>query len=147
MSKVKANLKWVNGVIQENVGSVIGNEKMEIEGATKRAQGEAEYQKAQSENNPNNENVGKLQANVKWANGAVKENVGNLIGDKELETAGAIERSEGNQEYQRLAQQSDKPIKASDKFNANLKWADGVAKENIGSVTGNTRMQLKLKMT
>ncbi|ORY01617.1 putative cruciform DNA binding protein [Basidiobolus meristosporus CBS 931.73] len=82
MDKLNANVKSASGAIKENVGSAFGNEQMQAEGKATRAEGNAEYKKAQAEG---------------YAQGAAcKDTVGSAVGNEQMEAEGKAGRAKGD---------------------------------------------------
>ncbi|ORX78768.1 putative cruciform DNA binding protein [Basidiobolus meristosporus CBS 931.73] len=87
MDKFNANVKAASGAVKENVGSAIGNEQMQAEGKARRAEGNAEYKKAQAE--------GYAQGASEKLKGNVKNTVGCAIGNEQMEAEGKAGRVKG----------------------------------------------------
>ncbi|KAI9291519.1 hypothetical protein K502DRAFT_326250 [Neoconidiobolus thromboides FSU 785] len=129
-SKITANVNYVVGAVKENVGHVLGNESLKATGLAQKAKGDAEYKAAE----PN-----KLNANVNYAVGVVKENVGHVLGNKSLEATGAAQKAEGSAEAK--AVDVENSTGEPSKINANLNYAIGAVKENVGHALGNKSLE------
>jgi uncharacterized protein YjbJ (UPF0337 family) len=79
----------------------------------------------------------KTSGNAKAAQGAVRENLGKVIGSNEQQMKGAAKREEGNAEHD-AAQAKGWMEGAKDNVM-------GTVKDTIGSLTGNTQQQAEGK--
>ncbi|ORX91919.1 DNA binding protein [Basidiobolus meristosporus CBS 931.73] len=85
--RVNANIKYAIGYVQETVGSVLGNEQMQAEGATKQPQADAEYEAAQAQ--------GYAQGAGEKLKGNVKDTVGSAIGNEHMQAEGKASATRG----------------------------------------------------
>ncbi|ORX95518.1 putative cruciform DNA binding protein [Basidiobolus meristosporus CBS 931.73] len=92
MDKITANMKSAAGAVQENVGSAIGNQKIQAEGAATRAEGNAEYLRAQAQ--------GYAQGAGEKLEGHFQENVGSALGNLQTEVEGAANKAKGEARMQ-----------------------------------------------
>ncbi|KAI9293645.1 DNA binding protein [Neoconidiobolus thromboides FSU 785] len=83
------------------------------------------------------EGPSKINANVNYTIGAIKENVGSVLGNHSLEAKGAAQRTEGDAEY-KAAQAKGYAEGAKDSFKGNIK-------DTVGSAIGNEQMQVEGK--
>ncbi|ORY01629.1 putative cruciform DNA binding protein [Basidiobolus meristosporus CBS 931.73] len=79
----------------------------------------------------------KINANLKSASGAVKENVGSAFGNEQMQAEGKATRTEGNAEYKK-AQAEGYAQGAGEKLKGNVK-------DTVGSAIGNEQMQAEGK--
>ncbi|KAK9767820.1 glutamate decarboxylase gad1 [Basidiobolus ranarum] len=79
----------------------------------------------------------KVNANLKWANGVVKENVGYAVGSEQMEAEGAARRAEANAEYKK-AQAEGYAQGAGEKLKGNIK-------NTVGAAVGNQQMEAEGK--
>jgi len=86
-SMIHAYKEKTVGAVQENVGYVIGNERIEAEGKSKRDLGQAELEQAKS--------FHQEKAAGEQMEGAAKETVGSATNDKKMQAEGTGERLKG----------------------------------------------------
>ncbi|KAK9814548.1 hypothetical protein WJX72_007726 [[Myrmecia] bisecta] len=79
-SKTSGNIKAAVGAVKENVGSAIGNEQMQAEGAAKRAEGNTEYKTAQAK--------GYAEGAADSLVGGLKNTAGKVLGNEQMQAEG-----------------------------------------------------------
>jgi len=85
----------LGGKIQEGVGKLIGNERIEAEGKARKLKGQAQKETAKA--------AERSKGKVEEIAGAVKNRVGAFVGDEELEAEGRVKELKGE-----LRQQSNR---------------------------------------
>ncbi|KAJ1798729.1 hypothetical protein LPJ59_002316 [Coemansia sp. RSA 2399] len=88
----------VKGAVKETLGKFTGNDNKEQEGHEQRAQGVGEQQLNQQQDNSSTGN--KASSGMREAGGAVKENVGQAVGNQDMQDAGRQARAQGKGEQQ-----------------------------------------------
>jgi len=87
-SKTSGNANSITGAIKQNVGSLLGNERMQAEGASTRAQGNAEYKGAQAQ--------GYTEGALDSTGGSIKKNIGAALGNESMRAGGASTEAKGD---------------------------------------------------
>lgn len=87
VERAKAKLEVAAGAVTETVGRVVGNEKMEAEGAAHQVIGNARNAKAKAAEH--------TKGVVEEVIGTVKNKVGRVVGDDSLAAEGKIEEIKG----------------------------------------------------
>ncbi len=83
----KANVEVVLGAIQEGIGHVIGNEKMEAKGAAHQVVGHARDDAAQAKEH--------TKGVIEEVVGVAKNKAGHLVGDTSMQVEGKVEELTG----------------------------------------------------
>ncbi|KAI9503166.1 hypothetical protein GGI25_001908 [Coemansia spiralis] len=94
------------GILKENVGYVIGNERMEREGHDQRAQAVGQQQLDQQEQErqqkineaKNDPNLNRAGGATQEAGGAAKETLGKILGNESMQAEGHNDRVQGKGE-------------------------------------------------
>jgi uncharacterized protein YjbJ (UPF0337 family) len=87
MKRVEGTAKEVGGKIQQKVGQVIGNEKMEAEGRVNELKGKATKESAKA--------AERVKGTAEEVKGAVKRTVGAALDNEDLEARGMAEQKLG----------------------------------------------------
>ncbi|ORY01609.1 hypothetical protein K493DRAFT_209433 [Basidiobolus meristosporus CBS 931.73] len=88
MDKASANLKAATGAVKENVGEMMGSERMAAEGKETRAQANIEHERAQAE--------GYTQGAGEKFKGEMKDTAGGAMGNRQMETEGKADHIKGD---------------------------------------------------
>ncbi|KAJ3032762.1 hypothetical protein HDV00_007170 [Rhizophlyctis rosea] len=75
------------GAVKQNVGSLLGNHSMQAEGASQRAQGNAEVQAAKAQQF--------TEGAIDSVGGSIKKNIGAALGDESMRASGASTEAKG----------------------------------------------------
>jgi len=77
----------LGGKIKGGIGKLVGNERMQAEGAVSEAKGRAKEQAAKA--------AGRVQGTVEEATGALKNRVGAALGNTKMRAAGKLRELKG----------------------------------------------------
>ena len=83
----KGVVEEVGGTVKKNVGKLIGNEQMTVEGKATELKGKARQEGAEA--------AERAEGTVQEIAGALKKNVGKLIGDEQMEMEGKAKELTG----------------------------------------------------
>ncbi|KND02070.1 DNA binding protein [Spizellomyces punctatus DAOM BR117] len=86
-SRTHGNMESAKGAVKENVGKVLGNQSMRVEGASQRAAGNAEVEAVKTANYAD----GQMDS----MGGSIKKNVGSAIGNERMQASGAQTEAAG----------------------------------------------------
>ena len=88
VERAEGKLQEIGGSIKKNVGQLIGNEQMELEGTASEALGQAHQTSAK---------VGqRIKGAAEMLHGSVKGAVGDLIDNEQMQAEGKLEHLKGN---------------------------------------------------
>eukprot|EP01089_Gocevia_fonbrunei_P013326 TRINITY_DN3396_c0_g3_i1.p1 TRINITY_DN3396_c0_g3~~TRINITY_DN3396_c0_g3_i1.p1 ORF type:complete len:177 (-),score=51.69 TRINITY_DN3396_c0_g3_i1:80-562(-) len=147
MSKTAGYTDQAAGTVKETIGHAIGNENMEKEGKDQHTQGVEEVEEAKEATKIEQEAAEKVfdtfeaDKTVGYTDqivGAVKENIGYLIGNSQMETEGKLQRNKGSLEVD--------GAKAVNRVEGTVDQISGKVKEVAGKVTGNEKTEYEGKL-
>jgi uncharacterized protein YjbJ (UPF0337 family) len=87
-SKISGNVKQTTGAVKENLGKVIGSDRMQAEGAAKRAEGKTEHEAAAAKQ------YGEGAADSMM--GGLKHGVGKVLGNEQMQAEGKAREAKGD---------------------------------------------------
>ncbi|RHZ83116.1 hypothetical protein Glove_99g352 [Diversispora epigaea] len=98
-SKMSSNANYYQGAAKEQIGKIIGNEKMQAEGLYQKLQAQDVYNAAQEKNNQQNEETkDQVRSTVESVTSSVKENTGKILNDPQLEKSGQVQREQSREQ-------------------------------------------------
>ncbi|KAK9830218.1 hypothetical protein WJX72_010411 [[Myrmecia] bisecta] len=87
-SKTSGNIKAATGAVKQNVGSALGNEQMQAEGAGKRAEGNTEHKTAEAK--------GYAEGAGDSLLGGIKNTAGKIFGNEQMQAEGKGREMKGD---------------------------------------------------
>ncbi|KAJ3054914.1 hypothetical protein HK097_000380 [Rhizophlyctis rosea] len=86
-TKTSGHASQIGGAVKQNIGSLLGDRSMQAEGASQRAQGDAEVQAAKAQQF--------TEGAVDAAGGNIKKHIGAMLGDESMRASGASTQAKG----------------------------------------------------
>nr|CAG8533325.1 13869_t:CDS:2 [Entrophospora candida] len=91
-TKTGSTAKYYAGAAEENLGKLVGSDKMKLEGESKKLEGQSEYEGAK--------NQGYVEGTTDKVTGTVKETAGNVVNDDQMKAEGNVKKNKGDtQQY------------------------------------------------
>jgi len=144
--KINADAEYASGAVKENVGYVVGSENLQGQGKAQKGKGDADYDAAnaqrraadhETDNTEAKREPSKTTGQLHAVKGSVKETLGSMLKNENLENTGANERRAGNREVEAV-----KTRNLAEGAGGRVK---GTVKENVGYATGNPQMEAEGK--
>ncbi|KAH8556848.1 hypothetical protein BGW37DRAFT_474446 [Umbelopsis sp. PMI_123] len=132
-SQIVGNIKQYAGLAEETIGNALGSQAWTDAGKQLKEDGIQEIQKAKETvaHAPPN----KTNANINSVVGAVKEEVGNLLGNSNVANSGAEQRQAGHTEYE--------AAKAGDYLEGAGNVIRGKVEGTVGKIVGDEDAQAR----